>query len=231
MGFGSRISSLAGAALSALRSDARSLRQMTRTGRRTVFQPFGDTRDNRYPPFFEFVRDQLGSDTRRPLLSFGCSTGEEVFTLRGYFPNASIKGLDVDGARVRACRRNLARRGGDADVVFEIADSTAREPYAAYDAIFAMSVFRNGMVAKNRPASCAPALDFAIFENAVADLARCLKPKGLLALRAANFRFADTAASAGFRRVWETPGAPPVYGRDNALRPNVFSDDGVFQKL
>jgi hypothetical protein len=53
-----------------------------------MFQAASVTRANRYPEIFAFVRSQLGEDFNGRILSFGCSTGEELMTLRAYFPHA-----------------------------------------------------------------------------------------------------------------------------------------------
>ena len=63
---------------------------------KAVFQPFNLTRPNRYPRISRFVQSSLGADSEVRILSFGCSTGDEVFSLRQYFPRATIKGIDVN---------------------------------------------------------------------------------------------------------------------------------------
>ncbi len=101
-----------------------------------LFQPFNDTAEDRYPRIFAFVQAQLGGETAVHILSFGCSTGEEVFTLRRYFPRAIIKGIDINAANVAAARRRLASVP-DPGLAFVRAGSTAGEPDAAYDAFSA----------------------------------------------------------------------------------------------
>ncbi|GEM_PF-3630399 len=61
-----------------------------------AFQYSTVTADNRYPRIFAFVRDQLADRDRPRVLSFGCSTGEEVFSLRRYMPAADITGIDIN---------------------------------------------------------------------------------------------------------------------------------------
>ena len=61
-----------------------------------LFQPCGTTSDDRYPNIFEQVRKLAGDGTNVRILSFGCSTGEEVFSLRQYFDEARIVGLDIN---------------------------------------------------------------------------------------------------------------------------------------
>ncbi len=47
-----------------------------------LYQPYGTTSDDRYPEIFKFVREQIGDGADVRILSVGCSTGEEVFSLR-----------------------------------------------------------------------------------------------------------------------------------------------------
>jgi hypothetical protein len=42
---------------------------------RGAFQPFNDTRQDRYPAIFSFVQSALGGDSAIKILSYGCSTG------------------------------------------------------------------------------------------------------------------------------------------------------------
>src|SRR5215467_12525911 len=73
---------------------------------KNLFQPFSETNLDRYPDIFRFAREQVGDDSSHRILSFGCATGEEVFSLRRYFPLAHIRGLDINtrisGGRDRA---------------------------------------------------------------------------------------------------------------------------------
>jgi SAM-dependent methyltransferase len=201
---------------------------------RDLFQPEPTTAENRYPALFQFVRDHLADGADRRILSFGCSTGEEVFSLRRYFPTARIKGVDINRRNIRECRERLARIGGDPGLSFEIAGSAVAERTACYDAVFAMAVFRHGGLGA-APRRCDHLIKFDDFERSVGELARSLKPRGLLVLRHANFRFGDTPTASAFRRICVAPFHPkaaptPLYGPDNRLLPNGQANDGVFEK-
>src|ERR1700689_3241127 len=63
---------------------------------KNLFQPFANTGADRYPAIFRFARDSLGDGAALRLLSFGCATGEEVFSLRRYFPQSHVKGIDIN---------------------------------------------------------------------------------------------------------------------------------------
>lgn len=67
-------------------------------------QPSGSTKDERYPKIYDSAA-QLKPKAKR-ILSFGCSTGEEVFSLAKRFPNAEqLIGVDIDYNRVCTARR------------------------------------------------------------------------------------------------------------------------------
>jgi 2-polyprenyl-3-methyl-5-hydroxy-6-metoxy-1,4-benzoquinol methylase len=188
---------------------------------------------NRYPRLFKFVQSELGEHGVVRILSFGCSTGEEVFTLRAYFPNAFIRGVDANAANIAAARKHLGATP-DSAIAFEAAVSAAAEPDQTYDAVFCMAVLRHGSLGRPGVTRCDDVFPFEDFASAVAELARCLKPGGLLALRHSNFRLCDAPAGADFEPVfWVEPddaAQTPVFGPDNRLMPGTVYTDAVFRK-
>lgn len=197
-----------------------------------AFQPFNDTEPNRYPGIFGFAQSELGAASDVRILSFGCSTGEEVFSLRRYFPCAVIKGLDINPGNIAACRRRL-RQSPDPAISFATAKSTAAEPSAAYDAIFCMAVLRHGSLGQPGVVRCDHLLRFEDFGRAVADFGRCLKPGGLLAICHSNFRLCDAPAAHAFETVLQMTWAgekTPIFGPDNRLMEGLDYPDTVFRK-
>jgi SAM-dependent methyltransferase len=200
-----------------------------------VFQISGNTAEDRFPAVFGFVRHELADRPSLRLLSFGCSTGEEVFSLRRYFPLAKIDGIDINPYRIRTCRRRLRERGGDAAVRFMVAGSTKRLTEASYDAIFCLSVLRHGGLSEGRDARCDHLIEFAAAERVVEDFARCLKPGGFLAIVNSNFRFADMAFAASFDVAMQTDDErprprTPLYDPDNRLLVGASYREVVFRK-
>ncbi|MDB5393598.1 MAG: SAM-dependent methyltransferase [Rhodospirillales bacterium] len=197
------------------------------------FQPFNHTLPDRYPWLFSFARETLSDGPERSLLSFGCSTGDEVFTLRRYFPAAAIKGIDIDPRNIAECRRQ-ARRFGRTDFEFTAGDSTKMEAAQSYDAIFCLAVLCNGNLTTSGAERCDPVLRFATFERVVKDFVRCLKPGGLLCLVTTNFRFCDTDAAAEFDvalNIDPSLLAPDVlFDRSNRLMKNVRYTEVAFRK-
>jgi SAM-dependent methyltransferase len=210
--------------------------QRVQNGRvRGGFQPNNATWDDRYPRIFDFVRSRFPEDGR-PLrfLSFGCSTGEEVFSLRRRFPEASVRGLDINPGAIRACHERLSERA-DPAVSFARAGSPEGEPASSYDAIFCMAVLRDSRLSEREVADCSRFIRFEDFASLVSDFHRCLTPGGLLVLIHSNFRLCDTPVGPAFEVLFSRQlpphAASPIYGPDNRLARGLTNPDTVFRKI
>lgn len=200
-----------------------------------MFQYSVVTADNRYPRVFAFLRAQLAGQERPRLLSFGCSTGEEVFTLRRYFPTAEILGLDINPWAIAQCRKRLAAMGGDPRIHFEQAANLDGQADASFDAILCMAVLRHGDLSAEGIRRCDPILYFTDFVRVVGEMERCLVPGGLLSIMHSHFRFKDTASAARFETVLAVslPTAkplPPLFGPDNLRLGDEPYLEAVFRK-
>lgn len=197
------------------------------------FQPYNHTLPNRYPWLFRFAADALAGREDLRILSFGCSTGEEVAALTAYFPDAAIKGLDIDAGNIARCR---ARGWGSSEnrVRFAAAGDTHAEASNAYDAIFCLAVLCHGDLTHSGATRCDPSITFAAFESQVTDFARSLKPGGLLLLHTSSFRFRDTDIANSFDVVCQADpsqlSADVLFDRENKLMPGVRYRDVGFRK-
>lgn len=90
--------------LSATAEDRSSLVARLRNSR-DLYQTNAVTWPDRYPGIFAACRSHIGDGTDRRILSFGCSTGDEVLTLRRYFPAATIVGAEINRRSLAICRR------------------------------------------------------------------------------------------------------------------------------
>jgi len=198
-----------------------------------LFQPYNHTSPDRYPWLFRFAAAQFGPSQRLRILSFGCSRGEEAFTLRKYFPAADIKGIDIDPRNIACCRAR-AQEEASAGMTFATAATTEGEQTEFYDAIFCLAVLCLGDLTTSSAQRCDPLLRFDDFERLVVDFARCLKPGGLLFLHTTNFRFCDTVAAREFDTVLEADSAqlaPDVlFDRDNELMKGARYHAVAFRK-
>ncbi len=198
-----------------------------------LFQLSGLTWANRHPREFGFVKERLSDVSAPRILSFGCSTGEEVFSLQEYFPNAEIVGIDINPRSIAVCRKKLVQVRAP-HISFSVADSTTAEQSAHYDAIFCLSVLRRGELGATKPASCTHLIRFNDFEKTVTDLCRCLKPGGYFIIIGSNFRFADTEIAAAFHAVFSRTEPlrtdTPLYDRNNHRLPDSPTTDVIFHK-
>jgi 2-polyprenyl-3-methyl-5-hydroxy-6-metoxy-1,4-benzoquinol methylase len=203
-----------------------------RAPRAGTFQPYNHTLPDRYPWLFRAAALALAGAEHPRLLSFGCSRGDEVLSLRGYFPGAAIRGLDVDPHNISACLARLPP--GTPGVSFATGATTAAEPDASYDAIFCLAVLVHGDLAVGAATRSDPLLRFADFERVITDFHRCLKPGGLLFLHTTNFRFCDTRIAAQFDVVLAAPpeamSVDAKFDRDNRLLQNAQYFDVGFRK-
>jgi SAM-dependent methyltransferase len=166
-------------------------------------QHLTNTAPNRYPEVFRTLRARVeqvrGADLGQGdlrILSFGCSVGFEMKTLRAYFPDASIFGCDTSSEALHRARRNLRE---DAGVVF-YSTPQAIDAFGPFDIILAMSVLCQ-FPASTRLEDLTPLFPFRTFEMLTASLTRNLRPGGLFCLVNANYLFSALDAARQFRPV------------------------------
>jgi len=164
-----------------------------------VHQTTGLTSLDRYPETFAKVRLLLPANDTLRLLSFGCSTGEEVATLRRYFPEAALVGAEANRTRLRRCRQ----LGLDDRVHFIESRARAIEQHGPYDAIFAMAVLQKLplLVHDRGVTDISRFYPFAKFDAQLSSFDRWLKPGGLIIIQNTQYRFCDSSIAAGYE-VW-----------------------------
>lgn len=213
----------------------RALRRAQMQSPGLLLQPSPVTSADRYPWIFAFLQNELSKTPASRILSYGCATGEEVFTLAKYFPEAKLVGIDINPRNIKICDRKLAKRRLQNRIEFRCAGSPVAELAESYDAILCLAVLRHGALQDSAPESCWPWIDFAAVDRLVADLAHCLKPGGYLALWNSHFRFTDMSVASQFDAVllnerggWANT---PIYGPDNRRLDVADYCAAVFQKL
>ena len=130
-------------ALGALRRFLVSARIRSQVITRTIykdqqFQAETASREDRYPELFAECQKRLAPLLNPRILCFGCSTGEEVFTLARYLPQAEITGVDINPWCLKQCTRT--NRNDRLRFLHRNSAEFARAD--GFDAIFCMAVFQ-----------------------------------------------------------------------------------------
>lgn len=213
--------------------ELRAIERLRRQPPAGLLQPFPDTFDNRYPELFAALADRLRGIERPRVLSFGCSDGAELRSLRWYLPDADMIGIDLNPRALGRAQAHLAAHP-DALMRYHLAGDTRDEPRESFDAILALAVLRHGKLEAARPADCADTLPFAQAACALADLDTRLKPGGWLAVWHAHYRVRDAAATASYTAETlpfsEVDPLDLLYGNDNLRLEGVTSAEVLFRK-
>jgi cyclopropane fatty-acyl-phospholipid synthase-like methyltransferase len=208
--------------------ELRSVERLRRTRPDELFQPFATTSNDRYPALFDALAERLAHLPAPRILSFGCSTGEEVRALRARMPHARIIGIDLNPRSIEIARTN------DRHPLSEYRIAGAPRADDRFDSVLALAVFRHGTLEAGRPDNCAAILPFARFAAGIAMLDAVLEPGGWLAVWNAHFRFADTRTAAKYARdPLAMTGQPPLdllYGPDNRRLDGITEDAVLFSK-
>jgi SAM-dependent methyltransferase len=192
--------------------------QITRAfHRNSHYQAATYSEPNRYPELFEACKRHHQHLAAPTILSFGCATGEEAFTLAEYLPNATIIGVDIN----RWCLRQCAKKNPNPRIRFLHSSAPDFAALSSFDAIFCMAVFQR---TENRthPTNVAHGtFTFDKFEQEIRVLESKLKIGGLFFIDHADFRFEDTAIAAHYTPLEfegnQIPQDRPIFGRDSAL--------------
>lgn len=130
------------------------------------------------------------------ILSYGCSTGEELRSLRAYFPDAILFGCDTNAEALRLA--GIRNRGDDC-ILFE---STLNSVYenGPYDIIFAMSVLCRAPDSKHVD-DLNSLFPFSKYQDHTSLLTRSLIRKGLLCIHNSNYLFSQSESYSAFRPI------------------------------
>lgn len=179
-----------------------------------VHQTSADTWEERYPELFDLAARLMPNATR--ILSFGCSTGEEIVSLRRRFPAAEIVGAEINGRSRRMATRRLAH-----DERSHVFATKALE--GSFDVVFALAVLQREphKIMEMRVKNLTPFYRFARFDAAITDLVGRLRPGGLLCVDNAQYRVEDISVADQLTAVDEAPRmGGPLFGPDGRLLAN-----------
>lgn len=165
--------------------------------RNRCFQRSTFTSVNRYPVIFEQCKLYLANNPQPRILSFGCSTGEEVFSLADYLPQARIVGVDINNWCIRQCNQRKQSNNHS----FCLRYSREFEEAGEFDAIFCMAVFQRTENRTSPRNEVSVNFRFEEFEREIGVLDTKLKHHGLLIIDHADFNFVDTVHCSQYKML------------------------------
>jgi methyltransferase family protein len=188
-----------------------------------VHQTTPQTFDERYPALFDLAVSLAPAAAR--ILSFGCSTGEELIALRRRFERAEIVGVEIN-PRSRA----IARRRVAADPRTAVVAPNAMT--GSFDVIFALAVLQREphKIAEMGVTDLSRHYPFARFDAAVRDLVGRLREGGLLCVAHTHYRVEDSTVADRLAPVSQSALLDePLFGADNR-RLDGITGRTIFRK-
>lgn len=186
-----------------------------------IHQNKPNTGINRYPSIFSFCYRHM-CDKSIKILSFGCSSGEELVTLAMHFPNAEIYGVEID--------QNLL----DLSIInTRLVDRVSvynKIPDEKFDIIFCMSVFCRWPETKEVD-DCSEFYKFENFEEELIELDQRLNKNGLLVIYNSNFLFDDTDLSKSYCSIFDFESGFVQKFNKSEKKLNFQYNKCVFKKL
>jgi len=187
---------------------------------------------NRYPAIFSACRDyfrneKVEKDIR--ILSFGCSTGEEVLTLRDYFPDAEIVGAEINRNSLRICQKLIV----DKKIAFIYSKKRNIARFGPYDAVFCMAVLQRtpNFVMSEGITDLGKIYPFQKFEKQVNELDRHINSGGLFVITYAQYMFKDANASHKYKALgYKQNVIMPAFDKNSRLKSQKSEQDVIYVK-
>ncbi|MFD0829815.1 class I SAM-dependent methyltransferase [Neobacillus sp. M.A.Huq-85] len=208
----------------------RSIVFMQLTNSKNVHQTTPYTYMDRYPVIFSACQNYLDGKQNLRILSYGCSTGEEVLTLRKYFPEAHIVGAEINKRSLKICR-NLSI---DDKITFVHSEPNEIQKHGPYDAIFCMAVLQRKphYIEEKGIRSLKKIYPFEKFEEQILELDQLIKPEGLLIIHFTQYSFKDTAIASKYTALGHyTQGSSCLlFDKNSNLIKNPFFPKSIYKK-
>ncbi len=186
---------------------------------------------NRYPVIFSGCSEYFKERQNIKILSYGCSTGEEVLTLRKYFPDATIVGADINKHSLQICR-NLP-----VDEKIKFINSTPNEikKHGRFDIVFCMAVLQRTphQVTEQGITSLKKIYPFEKFEQQIIELDEYVKEGGLLVTHFTQYSFTDTRVSSKYKALGDynqDDYHSSIFDKNSNLIKKPISRQSVFLK-
>ncbi len=209
----------------------RSVMRMQMLHGKKVHQTSQVTYMNRYPDIFTACKQyfrELGKEDIK-ILSFGCCTGEEVVTLRSYFPKAIIVGADINTRSLKICKQ---RKLDDKISFIKSSDRTIKKA-GPFDAVFCMAVLQRTphVIENNNVTDLSDIYSFEKFENQIAELDGYVKNDGLLIVHITQYDFVDTKTAANYEAYGDYGYSCGLFDKNSQLVHKNAKRNSIFIKM
>lgn len=199
---------------------------------KNVHQTTSLTYMDRYPEIFAGCRDYFKDKHDIKILSFGCSTGEEVLTLRKYFPTAHIIGAEVNKHSLSICKKLPV----DEKITFVYSSPSEIQKYGPFDAVFCMAVLQRKphYMAESGITSLNKIYPFEKFEQQIMELDELVNQHGLLIVHYTQYSLEDTKVASKYDALGDynqDTYLSPVFDKNSNLIVNPPTMKSIFIKL
>ncbi len=167
-------------------------KNLERNQKRNLHHSSEFTKYNRYPSIFKLVQTLYSNQESLKILSFGCSTGEEVKALRElYFPEATIVGTDINKKSLDKAIKSYRKE----NVYFIKSEQEEINKHGPYDIIFCMAVFQHRKNRDIATQNSEPHYPFLKFEGTIIQLDKLLNKGGAFIIEHTDYNFLETSIS------------------------------------
>lgn len=153
------------------------------------------TMRDRYPNLFSNAQKIMQGRKELKILSYGCSTGEEVFTLREYFPDAAIVGIDINKSNIKKANRT----NNDRNILFSHTIEKTLFEEGPFDLIFALAVLQRTENRNPDTYDSTPYYPFEKFNAKLTELDPHLRPEGIFVIDHADYLFEESDIFSQYR--------------------------------
>jgi hypothetical protein len=186
---------------------------------------------DRYPTIFSACRDYFYGKQDLKILSYGCSTGEEVLTLRKYFPTAQIIGADINKQSLSICKKLPV----DENITFVYSTSSEIQKHGPFDAIFCMAVLQRKPheIAAKGINNLKKIYPFEKFDRQIIEFDKQMKPKGLMVIHFTQYSLLDTTVASKYEALGDynqIDYLSPVFDKNSKLIINSKPQKSIFIK-
>lgn len=187
---------------------------------------------DRYPIIFSGCRDYFDGHKNIKILSYGCSTGEEVLTLRQYFPNATIVGAEINPNSLEICRSHSV----DDNIKFITSKPSEIKKYGPFDLVFCMAVLQRTphLVTEKGIKSLKKIYPFEKFEKQIAELDSYVKSEGLLVVHFSQYALTDTKVASNyevFGSYNQDDYTSAIFDKNSEMITKTVTRYSVFKKI